>query len=175
MKKITNKTILKQGDKTYHPIEVDKVIYWYEDKQIPNAGYVKSICLGEIQSNIDYGVKLGDKQYVSPFVNKVGECYGCRKIVAQSQPKLEGIPVISLDSYIGKIGKAVEELMEIFNSMYTQKDIEKAIGLSREYTLTERYGDTTVDFDYLESQIIDHINSISVIEVDENFNIISYE
>jgi hypothetical protein len=192
MKQITNKTILKQGQNTFQPIEVDGVIYWYEDKQIPNVGYVKSICLGEIEANKTHGVKLGDKQYVSPFVNKVGECYGCRKIVAQSSLKLEGIPVISLDSYVqDKAYKHTENLIlssegrtqrwwgfiEGYKSnpnQYTQKDIEKAIELAREYTLSEKYGDIVVDFDYFETQIIDQINFISVIEVDEFFCIKDY-
>lgn len=36
MKKITNRTLLKQGDKTYKPIEVDNVIYWIDkESEIP--------------------------------------------------------------------------------------------------------------------------------------------
>ena len=34
MKRITHKTLLKQGDKKYEAVEVDGVIYWINDEQL---------------------------------------------------------------------------------------------------------------------------------------------
>jgi hypothetical protein len=195
MKTINKNTLLKCENKIFQPIEVEGVIYWYEEKQIPNAGYIKSICLGEIEDNKQHEVKFGDKQYISPFVNNVGECYGCRKIIAQSQPKLKGIPVISLDKYVERLAKETRDSInkvayccsgeteeDIFDSgfiishktnpnQYTQKDIDKAIKLARRDFDENHF---TVDVMH-SSEIIEQINSISIIEVDEQFNIISYE
>jgi len=68
---------------------VDGFDYYYIDELIPykpggTDGYF--ICLGEIISNEDHGVKLGDNQYISPFVKNVGSCGGCRKLVATNNP-----------------------------------------------------------------------------------------
>lgn len=32
MKKITNKTVLRQGNKLFQPVEVDEVIYWVDNR-----------------------------------------------------------------------------------------------------------------------------------------------
>ena len=104
--------------------------------------------------------------------------------VAQSSPKLAGVPVISLDTYIEMlVGKyvsypnayvLVKQLFKSNQNQYTQKDIEKAIDLYRELGLNV---DKTlkVNIDKLKQEIFEQINQISVIEVDVNFNIISYE
>jgi hypothetical protein len=161
MKQITNKTILKQGDKTFHPLEIDSVIYWIDKSTLAD------------------------------------------EMVAQSKP-IHGVPVVSLDSYVNELTKldlihlikivqksedyksvmginlenTLKRLLSNYKSNqnhYNQKDIDRVVTLAREYTLTEKFGDTTVDFDLLEQQIFNQINSISVIEVDEQFNVISYE
>ena len=164
MKIITNKTLLKQGDKTYPPVEVEGVIYWEKD-HVKSGNFVFNRLSKEIvQTN----------QSTCVWFN--------RKIVAQSQPKLEGIPVISLDKRLVLSEEEKNELLTENKSFighaylyyrlgynsnpnhYTQKDIEKVYKLlidsSKIYTYEE---------------IIEQINSISVIEVDENFQIISYE
>jgi hypothetical protein len=94
------------------------------------------------------------------------------KIVAQSQSKLEEVPVISLDSYVEKLMKKwvmnpkmynfVVQMFKEYENQYTQKDIEEAIRMGR-----DRIYDST--------EILEQINQISVIEVDEQFNIVSYE
>lgn len=149
MKKITNKTILKQGDKTFQPIEdIDESIFW-EDS-------------------------------------------GCN-VVAQSSAHIEGIPVIDLCDYVEKladdfiIGQTLRNRgfekdgwistgfvygYQANPNQYTQKDIEKVIELARK-------GDENwqgyVNHELTTKEILEQINSISVIEVDEQFNIISYE
>jgi hypothetical protein len=189
MKQITNKTILKQGDKTYQPVEVEGVVYWVDNK--PSKKGQK--CYDKSDNTIF------EKEYDSlphPLTNDnpVNE-NDYLPIVSQSQLKLVGIPFISLDLYIENLAdncvknhssnRTLNEdgwmstgFVYGYNSNpnhYTQKDVEKAIELAREYTLGERYGGTTVDFDYYECEIIEKIISISIIEVDQQFDIISYE
>jgi hypothetical protein len=142
MKQITNKTILKQGDKTYQPIEHDGNIHW-------------------VDSSILVGME-GDW------------------VVAQSQPKLDGIPVVSLDSYVDRIAKEILpddsnwqrrfDIVKGFKSNsnhYTQADIDKAIKLARPSYKKN-------NFVFSKEEIRELINSISVIEVDEHFNILGY-
>jgi hypothetical protein len=176
MKQITKNTILKQGDKTFQPIEVDSVVYWVDetiligmkgDRVIETHNpIVTTIC--EInRDNADLRIKG----------------YKDMKIVAQSQPKLERIPVVYLDIALRKMNEAltfwgtfdgekqqgivygIKLCMEHYKSnpnQYTQKDIEKAIKFTRGSNEPME-------------EILEQINYISVIEVDEHFNIISYE
>jgi predicted amino acid racemase len=117
MKQITKNTILKQGDKTYQPVEVDGIIYWVDKEENHWIG----------------AFNINDKD-----------------VVVQSQPKLEGIPVIDLKTNLN-----------YYNiNQYTQKDIEKFYKHVKTHTFAEA---------------MEQINSISLIEVDEQFNIISYE
>lgn len=199
MKQITNKTILKQkiGEenckcikpkkifKTYQPVEVDGVVYWVDENDITNCWFINKYILKIYHSS----TKKTDENSV--------------KIVAQSSRHLEGIPVISLDSYVEKLAE-IELQKEswdtstglpfnegwkkcyIYKIKYSQKDIEKAIELAREANSI----DGTVDLDvvlsfkadnsdlrtkWTKEEILEQLNSISVIEVDEQFNVISYE
>ena len=147
MKQITNKTILKQGDKTYQPIEVDGVIYWIDPEARGMMGW-----------NYNLGLKrLDNLPQHYPVCTTEWNC--CKKIVAQSQPKLDGIPVVNLRKHIG-------------DDFYTQADIEKAIWLAKEQS---GWSWNTMEDSYTMEEILEQINSISVIEVDEQFNVISYE
>jgi hypothetical protein len=146
MKQITNKTILKQGNKTYQPIEVDGVIYWYEEDDFK-------------------------KHYPK----------------AQSQYKFEGVPIINLDetwchhwinkatpthkvdAYSFKLGYKLNP------NKYTQKDIEKAISFGFDKGFTSNSNNHLKNTLLSKDEFIEQINSISVIEVDESFNVISYE
>jgi len=163
MKKITKETILRKGHKTFQSVEVNDVVYWGK------------------KSNEDWFNLIVDDEYWY--------------IVAQSQPKLEGVPVISLDSYVERLKKGISEFsklatdtqeqfwtgkaagfgeaLQIYNksnpNQYTQQDIEKAYKMG--------YEDRDKDIGYGSNLAYckEQINSISVIEVDEQFNIISYE
>ncbi len=154
MKKITKNTILKQGTKTYQAVEVDRVICWIDKTTLAD------------------------------------------EIIAQSEPKgktttLKGIPIIDLDIVIGT--KAIQMSKKFapkdqetgytlgFVSGYqenpnqfTIKDIEKAIlfGVNLEA------GNVRMDWLNYSTpalQFVSTNNFIEVIEVDEQFNIISYE
>jgi hypothetical protein len=87
-------------------VTVDGFDYYYIDELIPynpNGGTNGNfICLAEIKSNKDYGVKLGDKQYISPFVKNVGQCGGCRKLIATNNSNMD----------LPKVVDEVEELAE---------------------------------------------------------------
>jgi hypothetical protein len=62
--------------------------------------------------------------------------------------------------------------LNIFNpNQFTLKDIEKAIGLAQIEKWTEDGEKETLSND----EIIEQIQSISVINVDNNFQILSYE
>jgi hypothetical protein len=177
MKQITNKTILKQGDKTYQPIEINGVIYWVDK-----------------EAKVENGKLFITKEYI--VHNNIGWNYGDVVIVAQSEPKLDGIPIVSLDSYVERL--AMDSLKNKWSHLYsfgypqrpfpinyendlnnvllgyyksnpnqyTQADIEKAIWLARDFKIARQI--KTVE------EILEIINSISVIEVDEQFNVISY-
>lgn len=183
MKQITNKTVLKQGDKLFQPVEVENVIYWVDEEVVCKTGelYLSSL-LRRIISKSRGVIQAGDK------------------IVAQSQPKLEGIPVISLDCNIQKLIKkfkyfaantANEQLGALCNkawniltdfvlsnsNQYTQKDIEKAIELAIEshvcaYIDEDKQPRISYDLEDTTKEILEQINAITEIEVDEQFNII---
>lgn len=183
MKQITKNTILKQGDKTFQPVEVEGVIYWTTGTQptFDDAHSLKPcyyIFKGEI-------IK---REYSHHKESST--------IIAQSQPKLEGVPVISLDSYVeNSVNLEFKEEFEIAqdampaiwydlklkiiknyksnSNQYTQKDIEKAIELARKTDFVGVGGD--IGYSFFKSEIFQQINSISIIEIDEQFNIISYE
>ncbi len=148
MKQITKNTILKQGDETYQPIEVDGVIYWV------NKDGVKE------WSDWSYNPNTPTPRQVFYRVTEYFMPHG-DKVVAQSQPKLKGIPVISL----------WETCWNKNANQYTQKDIHRAIVLARAGVL-EYDG---YYFNNEMEQIFQQINSISVIEINQQFNIISYE
>jgi hypothetical protein len=188
MKQITNKTILNQGDKTYQPIEVNGVIYWV-DKEAEIKEYDAVIVLEELI--ID---RANDRTNYHKDKFKL--------VVAQSQSKLDGIPVVSLDSYIDKqkndswtvvssmfpkliftlFSRIFKDGYESNPNQYTQADIEKAIELAETSGSVEmgfdRSYNTLADYNKhvkTKEQILEEINSISVIEVDEDFNVINFE
>jgi hypothetical protein len=157
MKQITKKTILKQEDKTFQPIEVDGVIYWVDINQIVSESH-------DVKDNFIY----------------VEKYHHYCKVVAQSSNKIEGVPIIDLESYIQfQANKKFTRLCDadkrfVFRverksnpNQYTQKDIERAIELAR----NQSYG----GFNFSKQQILEQINSISIIEVNENWEVISYE
>lgn len=159
MKQITNKTILKQGDKVYYPVKVDGVIYWGK------------------KSNEDWFNFYREDEYWF--------------FVAQSQLKIEGFPVIGLDSYIEKLKKGISEFSKLANDKKDPFWTGKAAGFGEalqiyksnpnQYTLS----DIEKAIDYAanpqkilintKEEILEQINSISTINVDDNFNIINYE
>lgn len=170
MKQITKNTTLKKGDKTFQPVEVDGVIYWINPKKLV------------------VGEEYNDIVYNKGFVFKTNRLFeNFKEVVAQSQPKLEGIPIISLDDYVKPWYKKANELYptgrlernhteqeafregvkwkELNPNQYTQQDIEKVIELSG----------LSGGYPYSKKEIFQKINSISLIEVDKQFNILSYE
>lgn len=182
MKQITKNTTLIQGDKTYQPIEIDGVVYWTRGLvTIMDIGAVviETLVRGQkILMQIDTANDLDFETQVS--------------IVAQSQPILEGIPVVSLDvMHLAKLNwgnihrTGVLGFIDGYKSnpnQYTLKDIERAIELSETsgrvdmgfhrgdfYTLAEHK-------EHVKSkeEILEQINSIQSIEVDENFTILNY-
>jgi hypothetical protein len=182
MKQITNKTIIKQeigqekckeygcGNsecifeclnpkkifKTYQPVEVDGVVYWINDE----------LTIQDVKPY--YGKYHYEKGVaINIFPDYLTDLSECKLIIAQSQPRIEGIPVVSLDSYVNELTKldlihlikivqksedyksvmginlenTLKRLLSNYKSnpnQYTQKDIEKAIELAQ---MTKAYGD----------------------------------
>jgi hypothetical protein len=174
MKQITNKTILKQGDKTYQPIEHDGNIHWVDSSILVG---MEGDWVVETHNPVVISVCQITKDYADLRVAG----YKDMKVIAQSQPKLPDIPIVSLNSYVDRIAKEILpddsnwqrrfDIVKGFKSnpnQYTQADIEKI------YSLVERLGDDFSE-NYTIEELLKEINSISVIEVDEKYNIISYE
>lgn len=142
MKQITNNTLLKQVDTTYQPIEIDGVIYW----------------VGKVRHMTEY-VTNGRDIFKPSDLPEYSVEYAQRywqKIVAQSQPKLDGVTVVNLRTYID-------------DGQYTLSDIERVIELAQ---MVKAYGDYKP---LTKEEILEQINSISIIEVDELFKVISYD
>lgn len=152
MKQITNKTVLKQGDKTFQPVEVDGVIYWITEK-------TTDIIDGHFYHPKNVIFPVTDTYIKGPISSGI-----MSKVVAQSQPKLKGVPVISL-------------IKSEYH--YTQKDIERAIELARVPKKITFDGDELtgkiIRKHLTKEEILEQTNSISVIQVDEQFNAVSYE
>ena len=187
MKQITNKTIIKQWDKTFQPIEVDGVVYWIDItfKESENLKRGNGILFtkenGEREvytydEHDGYGLGVFDLQKQRCTIRQSAWCL----IVAQSQATLYKVPIINLDSYVERLAekdspyasKAFERGFKSNLNQYTQKDIKKAVELARVENIEGR---ESCDSYYSIIEILEQINSISVIEVDEHFNIINYE
>lgn len=186
MKKITNKTFLKQGDKIYQPVEVDEVTYWIDTNGIKE--------LADWVYNLDTPVSHHMFYKVTESFLPHGD-----KVIAQSQPKLEGVLVISLDNYKNILSEQVCKKQDLAGGFsggihersvagmffrkgykanpnhYTQKDIEKVIELARMTSIEENMLGSMQVNKYSKEEILEQINSISLIEIDKQFNIISYE
>lgn len=183
MKKITSNTLLKQGGKTYKPVEMTNGnIYWITS-EIPKIG---QLGYSNVSKSI---VRFTDPRFFSD-----GTIFS---IIVQSEPKLDGVPVISLDSYVERLAYKIsrQEVPILSNgtlcnarcnlqegilqgvklsyqsnpNQYTLADIEKVYELSRE---NKNY--SSVFFTFTKKEIIDQINQIQSITVDEQFNILSY-
>lgn len=60
-------------------LTINNVTFVYEDREIPYAGEVFSICLGVVARNS--GLEPGDPGYIIPLVTKVGNCRACRRLI----------------------------------------------------------------------------------------------
>lgn len=115
MKKITKTTKLRKGDKFYHAVEVDGVIYWFDIYNVDIATNTKN------DSNI---------------------------------------PVVNLDN------------CKINPNQYTLADIKKAVRLGMQ--AVDAHHEIGLFLVQTEEEVLEQLNSILVIEVDDNFNVINY-
>ena len=159
MKRITEKTILKKGDKEYFPVKVDETIYWCSNGDVfPSEPYLAW------ETNYSTGPK---ERWVLYYLNT--ELNGSKQlvIVAQSYPNIDGIPVISLEAHNTML--IMEDECPIDLNSYSLKDIEKAYKMGH----TDRGAGFGNKSNFLNR--LNQINEISIIELDEFYNIISYE
>jgi len=187
MKQINKNTILRQGSNEFKGVEVGELIFW-----ICESSKIK-----ENTNTFEKGVN-GDWYYNSIYkaIGNIGDITNYDfKIIAQTTNKLDGIPVINLDScveilaekyakdWVVNFKKQIENfnLLNIREEMlasgfingyksnpntYTEKDIEKAFECGRNYQLT---GEGSL------KETKNYISSIEVIEVDSKFNILNIE
>jgi len=170
-KKITDKTTLKQGDKIYSPVMIEGTIYWI----------MEDLVVHDVRPY--YGkYHLEKKTTINCFPDYFTDLSECKLIVAQSKPTLKGVLVVDLDNYIWSLFKLVDGTCDkgeyehfLFESgfksnpaLYTKEDIEKSILLTRMDYMTE---ETPVKSS---AEIIDRINCISLIEINKDWEIISY-
>jgi hypothetical protein len=153
MKKITKDTVLKQGNKVYSSVVISDIFYWVDKEAIIDANTWFSTPVGVYKSKTSMQNKSTDSLV--------------HKIVAQSQPILDikEIPVIDLVANNARLIIEGEDPFELH--LYTQEDIERALSLA--------FLAVQEDYDISTKEIINQIDSISVIEVDEYFNIVDYE
>ncbi len=184
MKKITNKTILKKGENKYQPVEIDGVIYWVDP----------TLSIDEVYPHIVIE-RLTTGDYMLWQIDNINDIdRSCQyQIIAQSEQRLEGVPVISLDSYIFNfldkacsdwyrqeygvmanvpIRKAFIEGFNLDQRKWTDADLLKAIELARE---ENGWSDNSMEYTYTKEKIIEQINQTEVIHIDNQFNILSYE
>ena len=180
MKKITPETTIRKNYiptdvgqaklVVYLPILIDKVIYWYDDNEKGRKGW-----------NYNFGLnKLDNLPYL--YESHSTEWNFCRKIVAQSENILDGVPVISIekDWYTilrSTFGLSSDQASDISDYIlkntyqYSQKDIDNTINLTVDKCndlLKETYGELLVNND----SIISDVNIVKQIVVDNNFNIL---
>jgi hypothetical protein len=135
-------------------------------------------------------LKCGNKTYRGAEINNVicwiDSSTLADEIVAQTSNLIQGIPVISLENYYGDIHESwnivyrmfpqisLTLFSRIFKDGYnsnpnkdTVHDLVKAIDLSRQYPADVA--------GFRKEEILEELSQISVINVDEQFNILSYE
>lgn len=191
MKQITNKTILKQGNNTFQPVEVDGVVYWTDGK-LPKDRDIS------ITFHKDTGLPMVDKEgFYEEDLSYYA--YPPKRIVAQSKIaggwKLARFPFVRLGSYIERLANEYAPVeMDDYDGKHSEYDINKSIRNGVEFgyrSNTNQYTkediDKAINMAWLLGQnvnqnltdtidlIFEQINSISVIEVDDKFNVISYE
>jgi hypothetical protein len=161
MKKITATTRLIQGGKEYQPVEVYGVIYWLENRPPLDDEFWTYIGNNE-------PIEFLKNYLPKTWYEKLHDINNYYTAIAQSQPILEGIPVITLDSYVncthcgvGITCSNCEKGIKLNPNEFTLADVEKAANLGR-----DRF--------YNNIEIIEQISSIDVIEVDESFNVINF-
>jgi hypothetical protein len=170
MKKITATTRLIQGGKEYQPVEVHGVIYWLENRPPLDDEFWTYIGNNE-------PIEFLKNYLPKTWYEKLHDINNYYTAIAQSQPILEGIPVITLDSYPRNL--SLKKGLELYNGgnydfengvrvglqsspyKWTDADVEKAANLGR-----DRF--------YNNIEIIEQISTIDVIEVDEGFNVIKF-
>jgi hypothetical protein len=156
MKKITNKTFLKQGNKTYRPVESDILIYWVADEDAGSKIVAQSISLFQDTPviNLDkYVEKLALSQYKEPL-NKDDE---------------KRASIVGNRGIFGfrKFFKAFKKGWKSNPNEYTQEDLEKTFLAGMAHANSKYYPN--------KEQFIESLSHISIIEVDDNFQILNYK
>jgi len=172
MKKITINTRLLLSNTFYSAVEIGGTIYW-----VGPISNLDELCTNGVDIFIPSSIEGYSLEYAQMH---------WQKIFAQSELVNEGIPVISLDNWPDEWAKEIaanegycsneswpfrkgfEKAYSVSPNKYTDKDIEKAISLSRG-------AKNAFLVPYTIEEIFEKINKVSTIEIDEKFNIIQYD
>jgi hypothetical protein len=146
---------------------------------------------------INTKLKMGDKEFVG--FQSFGDIFWrdeSLNIVAQSNRVVEGMPLISLDIINGSDKDSSWDIVsrmfpnlsrELFDriwsdgflsnpNIFSLGDINKVIKLSRVGFNRIGFGDDGSSDEIFDlDDIVERISNVSVINIDENFNVISYE
>lgn len=163
MKQITDKTVIIQGDKTFQPVEVEGVVYWVDNRPPMFGEYWCYLAENEDVVFIKNSLSLD-------WFERLHDLKNYYTVVAQSKPILDGIPVIDLLSNNTRL--IMEGECPIDLNCYTLQDIEKANKISKGLDIKTGVYFSANTFSL--EEIIEQINSIQSIEVDSDFNIISF-
>jgi hypothetical protein len=181
MKIITENTLLIWGEKQFKAVEIKESLFWI-DTDTPLKQGQKRITYFK-----DSFFEVTRDQELNPIASITLEKFPL--VVAQSSPILEGVPVVGLDELIkymalrfGYVWENTETsarrvIEKSFDTLYSQKDMEKAIDLANQLELVRDSSRYIIGSKprLTKQQILDQISQITTITVDNEFNIISYE
>jgi hypothetical protein len=145
MKKITDKTILQQGDKTFQPVKILGTIFWKSDCEISAGDYITD------------GYRVWKWKDNSSLLGRY-------KVVAQSERMFESLHLIDLQANNRRL--ILDDDYPIDLTAYRISDLKKVHELSKPQGVKGM--EHMISFD----EILESVNSIDIIEVDENFTII---
>ncbi len=186
MKTITKHTILKQGDKTYHAIEVERGIVWIDkDAEIRGNEWV----LWNNSNTVENVSRVGIDLLTFNTTHLTAYKENCSKIIAATFD-LEGVPKIELEDEVDKLAKLEFPLSNPNNNWlsneielrrrlfikgykanpakYTEEQMKTALIMAKE--TVEEGGKLMAEYSILD--ILQFLNSIKEITVDGNFKIL---
>jgi hypothetical protein len=167
MKKITKNTILKQGDKTYQPVESDGIIYWV-DKPLDKDGCIVPKSIVALTKP-----KFTDKPIISldSYVERLALNNAKNNILSHKEQ--------DINTEIWISGARQRGFIEGYKSnpnKWTDEEIEKAIELAINGRRIEK---SKSGIEYLfalsKEEILHQISEILEIEVNSEFNIVNYK
>jgi hypothetical protein len=161
MRIINNKTMLKQGKRIFTPTEIDGIIYWKSNRGFVAQSKLRLEDLPVINLDDYYkkikSIKFNNEKDLVNFSN---------------ENDINIISISNSGNFSG--GFVLFYTNNSFKGINYQDVIDRTIKLSRDGKIeTNKKGITKISYNITRKEILENINLISVIEVDENFNILN--